>query len=71
MTKRDFKLIASVLADERNTMLGLCRNRREREDVITGLEERANAFADALAETNTNFDRVKFLAACEGIEHNS
>ena len=29
-------------------------------------DDLANAFADALASTNPNFDRERFLAACRG-----
>jgi hypothetical protein len=50
MTKRDFELIAAVLANLPEM----------RVDPDTVAEE----FADALATTNPRFDRTKFLTAC-------
>ncbi len=50
MTRRDFQLIAGVLAETRNIEK-------------TSRELYAAAFADALRSTNDRFDRERFLAA--------
>lgn len=60
MTKKDFELIARVIAQ--TVVHG---------EVIRGYarimpEVLASNMADALASTNTAFDRARFLAACEG-----
>lgn len=49
MTKKDFELIAGVLADVHKKGNKIC--------VVELL-------ADALAETNPRFDRGRFLTAC-------
>lgn len=50
MTRRDFQLIAGVLAETRNIE-------------ETSRELYAAAFADALKSTNERFDRERFIAA--------
>lgn len=50
MTRRDFQLIAGVLAETRNIE-------------ATSRELYARAFADALVSTNERFDRERFLRA--------
>lgn len=55
MTRKDFQLIADVLAGDSFATEG----RGQAHRVIV-----ANAFADALATTNPRFDRAKFMAAC-------
>ena len=52
MTKKDFELIARILASP------YCA-----EDQIA-VRAVAYRFADALATTNPRFDRARFLAAC-------
>lgn len=53
MTRKDFKLIASVL-------------KKEREEWLYSGDANiiASDFAEALATTNPNFDKSKFLEAC-------
>jgi hypothetical protein len=62
MTKRDFKLIATILDGQTivspSQMAAACREQRD---------TYARAFADALARENPRFDRARFLAAC-GVE---
>lgn len=53
MTKKDYELIARVLRDESSD------GQAYRPDETLCL-----AMADALAEDNPRFDRVKFLVAC-------
>lgn len=53
MTRKDFELIAGVISNSQ----GLTRG-----GVMDTLAER---LADALATTNPNFDRARFLKACE------
>lgn len=52
MTKKDYKLIALVIFN-----LKFDGDESVRDYV-------AEEFANALAQTNTRFDRAKFLAAC-------
>ena len=52
MTRKDFQLIAGVIADLSGVM---------DEEVMQMLSE---DMADALADTNTQFDRTRFLSAC-------
>jgi hypothetical protein len=52
MTKKDFELIAKVVA--RSTI-------GKGQEARTGI---ANAFADELEEINPRFDRARFLTAC-------
>lgn len=56
MTKKDYELIAGVIAD-------LKRDQRERGAFANNpdLETVANWFADELEEINPRFNRVKFL----------
>lgn len=52
MTRKDFELIAAVL-----------RNAPLHTQGCAYVDELAEDFADALAETNPRFDRDRFLAA--------
>jgi hypothetical protein len=56
MTRKDFELIAGAVA---NAGSQFRRSQRTVADVTESL-------ADALATTNPNFDRDRFLAACAG-----
>ena len=59
MTKKDFILIAEVLAESKYLI--------DSQTPISAEQARvriANATADALATTNPRFDRARFLAAC-------
>jgi len=59
MTKKDFEMIARVFRDKGSGAPGY---------VSTALETRivdAESMANALAQTNSRFDRVRFLKACE------
>jgi len=60
MTRQDFEMIAETIranAAELDAALGA-----EKGDIAFGIT--ANAFADALAQTNPRFDRARFLRAC-------
>lgn len=58
MTRKDFALIAGVLAAE----LELVETNGFQRD----LHDLAEAFADVLTETHPNFDRDRFLATAGG-----
>lgn len=51
MSRKDFVLIAAVIANTRNIE-------------ATSRDLYAQAFADALAHANPSFDRERFLTAC-------
>ena len=51
MSRKDFQLIAVVIANTRNIE-------------ATSRELYAQSFANALASAHPNFDRTRFLAAC-------
>lgn len=52
MTRKDFELIAQTL--------------RYADEIVdeTAMEALADVFANALSNTNPNFDRARFLTAC-------
>ena len=56
MTRKDFQLIADVIKGQLSQTLS--------GHEIARLRALANDMANALATTNPNFDRDKFLAAC-------
>lgn len=58
MTRKDFQLIADTITEARD--LGPTGS----PDAILALL--SDIFADKLAGTNPNFDRARFLKACEG-----
>ena len=58
MTRKDFDLIANVLAECHRTS----RNRVDQSNVDHVIEE----MADALVKTNPRFDRERFVTACRG-----
>ena len=55
MTRKDFELIAEVIS-------GMKRDSTRRDGLV--LEATAKRMADALATTNANFKRERFLTAC-------
>lgn len=57
MSRKDFELIANVIAEYRSEAPG--RDRKENAG-----SEIASRFADALQATNPRFDRARFLKAC-------
>jgi hypothetical protein len=59
MTRKDFQLIAQTIAD-------LMASQKDRGAFAhtPSLEEVAQELADALATTNPQFDRTRFLTAC-------
>jgi len=68
MTRQDFKLIADVLK-EAKPLNHVDPNEYEKEiwhgrDMNSQWQATINMFANALAETNPNFDENKFLTAC-------
>ena len=60
MTRKDFELVAAVVAGLHLTGRSLSAPVATAAQ-IDGIAQR---FADALATTNTAFDRAKFLRAC-------
>lgn len=58
MTRKDFNLIANVLADCHASS----RNRVDQSNVDHVIEE----MADALAKAHPRFDRERFVTACRG-----
>ena len=62
MTRKDFELIAEVLAERREAMgaEGYVSDSTLEHQIIT------EAFAGKLAETNPLFDRDRFINAAEG-----
>lgn len=57
MTRRDFEMIAEVIAER-------VRLHEHRTLRVTTLHELALDFADRLRATNPRFDRDRFMAAC-------
>jgi len=57
MTKKDFELIAKILAQH-------IWDRAKCFDSLEDCRAIAESFAEALATTNKNFDQNKFLKAC-------
>ena len=56
---RHFAVIAGILADMDGENCGVSRGQHR---------EICEHFADRLAATNPNFDRARFLAACDAME---
>jgi hypothetical protein len=61
MTKKDYILIAAVLAKRG---CHIAQDPAFREGWHAALSAYAHALADALASENPRFDRARFLAAC-------
>lgn len=59
MTRKDFQMIAGVLADVGSVFVNTGSD--EADEVLAVI---VDAFADALAGTNPAFDRARFLSAC-------
>ena len=70
MTRKDFELIAEVLAYRRAAVRMLAedtqRGRAAERAKIDILQITTYAFADALATTNPRFDRDRFINAATG-----
>jgi hypothetical protein len=64
MTRQDYVLIASALAEVRDTYAG---RSTFHEDVRLALDLAAETLADKLTEDNPRFDRARFLVAA-GVE---
>lgn len=60
MTKKDYELIARVIA--RN--ISVANDRDQNQDVVFGLCHLATDLSRELAQTNPRFNRIKFLKAC-------
>lgn len=65
MTRKDFKLIAQAMHDERP--IGAVKGKREDDAIVAQFHICCTSLANALRTTNPRFDRAKFLAAC-GVE---
>ena len=63
MTKKDYELIARVVADFENR-LGNWFNSQERQQRQEIHAELAHGMANSLEQSNPRFDRAKFLQAC-------
>jgi len=61
MSKRDYAMIAALLAEEMDAN----RNEDRGAQAVFSI---ANGLADEFAKTNPRFDREKFLAVAEGRE---
>lgn len=64
MTRKDFELIAAVVARERTNARTLPLKVAVKEARIAAVDGTAYALAHALATTNPLFDRSRFLRAC-------
>lgn len=62
MTRKDYELIAAVLADYAPKGLGFINS--EREAQIGQWLDMVDDMADALAKDNPRFDKDRFLRAC-------
>lgn len=63
MTKKDYKLIAEVLRVQ-HTSLGFLKPGDEQDIWQAAIVCTARHLADELKQTNSKFDRERFLAAC-------
>jgi hypothetical protein len=64
MTKKDFELIANVIAC-RMLQADAIDNPRQRMAALTQMHRTAECMGDALADANDRFNYDKFLEACE------
>jgi hypothetical protein len=62
MTRRHFELIAKVLREQYlyNSDIG------PDDEVVVPIDGLVRAFVEKLTQTNSNFDREKFMKACYG-----
>ena len=58
MTRKDFELIASILAASKPDSDGNSYDEKKQWELTV------NEFADCLPSSNANFDRERFLKAC-------
>lgn len=64
MTRKDFVLIAAVLKDERSRIAAKDAS-PERDAQLRAIDNVAIDMSAALKTTNPNFDRGRFLLACD------
>ena len=68
MTRKDFELIANAIkATRANHERDAAAGFQYQADFMDGVNAATYTLADALATTNPNFDRARFLKAC-GVE---
>lgn len=62
MTRKDFNAIAAAIKAtlDKNLDMGIYKD----DSAILGIKEAAEAVANVCAESNSRFDRTRFLTAC-------